>query len=126
MAKKKEMPIWLKRSEKEIEEIVLKLAKEGMSNAKIGLVLRDSYGIPTAKITGKKISKILSEQGIKAESDLDALMKKAFTLKKHMEKNKQDKTAKKGLITIEARIMKLSRYMKKKGMLANTWKYKEQ
>lgn len=113
---KQEKPYWIKLTEKDLEELVVKLAKEGMDSAKIGLTLRDNYGIPSVRIiTGKKIEKILKENNIEVQPlELTALRKKAKTLGKHFEKNKGDKTAKRGLQLTEAKIRKLEHYQKRK------------
>lgn len=118
-APKPEKPYWLKLDAKEVEELVVKLAKQGTDSAKIGLILRDSYGIPSVKVvTGKNIQKILREAGIETHSlELSALQKKAKTLMKHLEKNKGDKTAKRGLQLTEAKIRRLEKYYKKKKLL---------
>ena len=64
-APKAEKAYWVKMEAKEVEELVVKLSKEGLDPAKIGLVLRDTYSIPSVKIiTKKKIAKILKENGI--------------------------------------------------------------
>ena len=47
-------PSWLKYKPAEVEKLVLKLAKEEKSSAEIGIILRDTYGIPNVKsITSK-------------------------------------------------------------------------
>ena len=52
--------VWVRYESKEVQVLVQKLAKEGLTASEIGLNLRDSYGIPdTKKITKKSISKIL-------------------------------------------------------------------
>ena len=52
-----ESPEWCELSAREVEEKVVELAKQGLSTAQIGMVLRDSYGVPDVKLlTGKKIS----------------------------------------------------------------------
>ena len=53
-------PSWVSYNGSEVEALVVKLSKQGLSTSKIGLVLRDSYGVPDVeKITKKKITKIL-------------------------------------------------------------------
>ena len=52
-------PAWVKMKLAEMEKIVVDLAGEGKSPAQIGLVLRDKYGIPKAKLVGKGIREIL-------------------------------------------------------------------
>ncbi len=109
---KPEKPYWLKLEAKDIEELIIKLGKEGFSSEKIGLILRDSHSIPNVKvITKKKISKILEENGIDNKRiDLKNLEKKEDTLRKHLAKNKVDKTAKKGLQLTQSKIHRLRKY----------------
>ena len=57
-------PEWTEYSNEEIEELVLKLRKEGKSTSVIGVILRDQYGIPDVKtVTGDKITAILEKHG---------------------------------------------------------------
>lgn len=114
-SEEKEKPLWLKRSKEEVESIVLKLAQQGLPPEKIGLILRDTYGVPSIKLVTDKIKKILEKNNIKQEpSDLMNLRKRAEKLKLHIGKNKQDKKAKRGLQINGARIIKLERYYKKR------------
>lgn len=114
----------LKSNSKEIENLIVKLANEGMTASKIGTTLRDSYGVPSIKIINKKIGKVLSANKLKPKipEDLTSLVKKADKLKKHLEKNKQDKKASRGLQITDAKIASLSNYFKKKGILPKDWK----
>jgi len=119
-------PSWLSQSPKETELLIVKHAKEGKSAAQIGLFLRDEYGIPSVKlITGKTISEILIAKSITPEipDDLMALIRKAVFIKKHLEANKQDMTAKRGLRLTESKVNRLAKYYKKSGKLAADWKY---
>jgi small subunit ribosomal protein S15 len=50
-------------------------------------------------------------------------MKKAQGMAVHMEKNKKDQHNKRNMQIIEAKIHKLSRYYKRKGVLQKKWKY---
>ena len=62
---KKTKPAWLALKPKEVEMLVLKLAKEGKTSSEIGIMLRDSYGIPSVKaITNKSIAKIMKEKNV--------------------------------------------------------------
>src|SRR4030042_3001896 len=92
--KTKETPVWLKFSEKDTEAIVVKLAKQGLTSEKIGLELRDTYGIPTTRITGKKIGQILRENGLYQDTTAVNLEKKNQEIAEHLKKNKQEKRAK--------------------------------
>jgi len=92
----------------------------------IGTILRDQYAIPLAKpITGKSISETLEASNLAPTmpEDLSDLMRKAQSMAVHMEKNKKDLHNKRNMQIIEARIHKLSRYYKREGVLAKTWKY---
>ena len=122
----KSKPVWVKYSKEEIESIILKLAKQGMNEAKIGMNLRDVYGIPLSKsITEKKISQILKEHNLypKEPVEITDLIKRANALKKHLEKNNHDKVAKRGLQLTGAKIRRLATYYKKKGILDSKWKF---
>jgi small subunit ribosomal protein S15 len=119
-------PSWCKYQPEEVEAFVIKLAKDGHSLSKIGTILRDQYAIPLVKpITGKSISDILESAGLAPSmpEDLSNLIKKAQSLAVHMEKNKKDLHNKRAMQVIEARIYKLSRYYKRKGVLPPKWKY---
>lgn len=115
-APKAEKPYWLGLKAEEIKNLVVDLAKKGLNPVKIGLVLRDNYGVPSVKaITGKKIQKILKEKGIKLEPyELVRFEKRIKTLKKHLEKNKKDTRAKRGLQLTESKLRRLKKYYKKK------------
>lgn len=122
----KKTPSWVGYKAKEIEKLVVKLSKEGNSTAKIGLYLRDSYGIPSVKlITKKSISEILKAEKAYPEipEDLMALIRKAVSIRKHREENHKDNTSKRGLQLTESKINRLSKYYKKSGALSKDWKY---
>ena len=104
----------------------MRLAKEGHPPSKIGIILRDQHGIPLTKpITGKSVSQILKERELAPSlpEDLENLMRKATRLHVHLDKNKADLGNKRALQIIEAKIYKLSRYYKRKGVLPPDWKY---
>ena len=119
-------PLWVRYREKEVEMLIAKLAKEDLSSSEIGIILRDSYGIPNIKqVTGKKIQQILKEKNLLKEvpEDLKALIKRALMIRKHMENNKQDMTAKRGLQLTESKINRLVKYYKTNKKLPAEWKY---
>ena len=120
-------PNWCKYQPEEVEAFVIKLAKDGNSLSQIGTILRDQYAIPLVKpLTGKSISDILEDAGMAPSmpEDLANLIKKAQGLAVHMDKNAKDLHNKRSMQVIEARIHKLSRYYKRKGVLPKNWKYK--
>lgn len=123
---KKTTSTWVRYSEKEVELLIAKLSKEGLSPSQIGLHLRDTYGIPSIRVvTNKKLAKILKEKGLqtKLPENLLALIKKSVTIKKHLEKNKHDETAKRGLLLTESKINRLVKYYKKEKILPADWKF---
>lgn len=120
------IPTWVRYKEKEIEKLIVKLAKEGKSASEIGVLLRDSYGIPSVKaICKKNVSNILKEKDIlpNIPEDLMALIKKNIAVRKHLETNKQDKTALRGLQLTDSKIKRLVKYYKKNGRLPKDWKF---
>jgi small subunit ribosomal protein S15 len=122
----KRPPTWCRYTPEEVEALVIRLAKEGYPPSKIGTVLRDQHGIPLTKpITGKTISKILKEAGLAPSlpEDLETLLRKASRLHVHLEKNKKDLSNKRALQLTEAKIYKLAKYYKRKGVLPPDWKY---
>ena len=121
------VPSWVQYKKDEIETLVVKLAKQGISPSQIGLILRDSYGIPDVeKLAGRKLGKILEEKNLAPEipESLQALIKNAVQIKKHMETNKKDMHSKLGLQRTEAKIFRLVKYYKRTGRLPENWKYK--
>lgn len=122
----KRPPSWCKYQPEEVEALVIKLAKEGYPPSRIGTILRDQYAIPLVKpITGKSITKILKEAGLAPTipEDLENLIRKATRLTAHLEKHKKDLHNKRALQIVEAKIHKLSKYYKNKGVLPSNWKY---
>ncbi len=123
---KKTNATWLSYKEKEVEMLVTKMAKEGKTASQIGLFLRDNYGIPSVKkITQKNITSILKEKKLSKEipEDLMALIRRTVMLKKHLEKNHKDESAKRGLHLTESKIKRLVKYYKKSKKLPMDWKY---
>lgn len=121
-----EKPVWVEYSAEEVENLVVKLARKAYSASMIGVVLRDSYGIPLVKVvTGKPISQILKNNEIEAPlpEEFSNLVKKALTIRKHLESNHKDLEAKKGLNRTESKIYRLIKYYKKKKKLPVDFKY---
>lgn len=111
---KMEKPVWIKYNEEEAKAIILKLANKGMTAEKIGLVLRDQYGIPKVKIYGLKIKKVLEEKGAYKEPALVNLQKKVEIISVHQKKHKQDKKAHRALVISGAKLQKAKKYYIKK------------
>ena len=122
----KRPPVWCKYMPEEVEALVIKLAKEGHPPSKIGTLLRDQHSIPlTEPITGKSITQILRDAGLKPPlpEDFENLLKKASHRRAHLEKNREDLHNKRSLQLVEAKIYKLMKYYKREGILPPDWKY---
>lgn len=119
-------PEWLGMLPREIEKKVVELAKQGVQPARIGLVLRDSYGVPSVhEATGKKVGQIMAEASLnpKVPQDLTNLIRRAINLQEHLQHNRGDLHNRRGLELIEARIRKLIKYYIARGDLEAGWKY---
>ena len=56
---------WSNTDAKEVESLVVKYAKEGMSTSQIGIVLRDKHAVPNARLVlGKRIGAVLAENDL--------------------------------------------------------------
>ena len=113
-------------SNKEIEDLVAKLAGEGHTPSQIGNLLRDEHGVLDVKATvGKKLTQITADNDVALElpEDLRNLLKKAVMLRKHLQDNKQDEPAKRGLTLTESKIQRLAEHHKDTGKIPATWKY---
>ncbi|MEM0010273.1 MAG: 30S ribosomal protein S15 [Candidatus Bathyarchaeia archaeon] len=123
----KRPPTWCKYTPEEVVALVIKLAKDGNPPSKIGVILRDQYGIPLVKpIVGKSILEILKENGLapKMPEDLENLIKKAIRIAAHLQKNRKDKHNRRALQLVESKIHRLAEYYKERGILPPNWEYK--
>ena len=140
---KRTPPSWAKATSSQVEEHVCKLAKKGLTPSQvtqqitvvgrgvinitqIGVLLRDSNGIPQVKsVTGNKVLRLLKKNGLAPEipEDLYMLIKKAVAVRKHLDRNHKDKDSKFRLILIESRIHRLARYYRLSRKLPANWKY---
>jgi len=120
------LPKWARADKKEVEELIVKFAKEHYTSAVIGQILRDQYGIPDIKLLiGKTASQIMKENNAypSMPEDMLSLLKKAVTLRTHMEKHRQDYHSKKGLLNLESKIRRLGKYYSREGTLPKGWRY---
>jgi len=123
---KRTPPSWLKVTKEEVSDHVCKLAKKGLTPSQIGIILRDSHGVAQVKnVTGTQIVRILKANGLgpSIPEDLYHLIKKAVSIRKHLEKYRKDKDAKFRLILVESRVHRLARYYKTSKVLPPQWKY---
>jgi len=69
--------------------------------------------------------RLLKANGLapKLPEDLYHLVKKAVSVRKHLERNRKDKDSKFRLILIESRVHRLARYYRRVNQLPPNWKY---
>ena len=124
---RKEAPSWSTTDVKAIEKVILDLRKEGASSSRIGMILRDRYGVPDVKLaTGKRIGDILAENKVASEipEDLRDLMVKALGMRKHLGENAKDLHNKRQLQLVESKIRRLVRYYTGSKKLPADFQYK--
>ena len=118
---------FVKTKAKDIEKLIVQFAKEDdMPASQIGLKLRDTYGVPSVKvICGKTISEILKENDMQktVPEDLQVLVTKLQSLKKHLMNNSRDVHNKRSLILTESKIRRLVKYYKGNGRIPQNWRY---
>jgi small subunit ribosomal protein S15 len=122
-------PEWVSMLPREIEAKAVELSKNGVSQARIGLILRDTHGVPNVQqATGKKLGDILAGAGVAAKvpEDLTNLINRAIAVQDHLKTNRKDLHNTRGLELIEARIRKLIKYYQSRGTLAADFKYTRQ
>lgn len=123
MAKKK-TATWVTYEPDEMEALISKMAKEGMTAAQIGLKLRDTYGIPDVRQAGIKVSRIARREAPKAiPEDMYSLLEQAVNLHVHLAKSKKDGKARHAVDTIESKIRRLGKYYVRRKRLPADWKY---
>lgn len=118
---------WVKTTPEQINELVVKMDKEGLSPSQIGIKLRNEYAIPSIKsVTGKKMKQIMLDNKIEQEipEDLEALVNRAVSLQSHLKVNKGDRKNVRSLELLEAKVHRLSKYYKRKNIIPKNWKYK--
>ena len=124
--KSKTAPEWVSMDKAKIEEIVIKMAKEGVPAARIGLTMRDQYGIANLRaILGMSLYAFLKNENAAPEypEDLLNLIKKAVRMSGHMKNSGKDVHNKVKLSHVESKIQRLVRYYTKEGVLPKGWKY---
>ena len=122
---KKTKPAWVTYKPKDVEMLVAKLGKEGKTPSTIGLMLRDTYGIPDVKsLCGSSIVKILENKklGLELPEDLNSLIKRLAALQKHLDNNHNDQFGKRGKLLTQSLINRLVKYYKRTGKLDEGWK----
>ena len=64
----KAAPNWVELTASQVEDLVVRLSKEGKTQSEIGTILRDQHGVPLVKaIVGKSVLEILKENKLEPE-----------------------------------------------------------
>ncbi len=111
----------------EVEKLAVELRGKGLSSSQIGIVLRDTYGIPNVKlVTKKSMTDVLRDHDVAPElpEDLFNLITKALKLRDHLDDNKKDLHNKRALQLTEAKIRRLVKYYKNTDVLPQDWYYR--
>ena len=119
---------WSNTDAKEIESLVVKYAKEGMSTSQIGIVLRDKHAVPNVRLVlGKRIGAVLAENDLGGSypEDLMNLMRQAVAIINHLGSgNHKDLHNKRALEITESKIRRLASYYMGENRLPSDWRYK--
>lgn len=119
-------PAWVTSTPEDVRSTILKLAREGMSSSKIGVTLRDDYGVPLTKpLLGKSVMEVLVEgkAAPKMPPDLQDLIDRALRIQAHLQVHKSDRKNVHSLELTEAKVYRLSKYYKGIGILPKDFKY---
>lgn len=122
----KSTPAWVTTTPEEARTTAVKLAKDGLSPSRIGQTLRDDYGVPLVRpLLGKPLGRVLAEGKVssKVPQDLQDLIERAQRVQKHLQAHGGDRKNVHSLELVEAKIYRLSKYYKKKGVLPGDFKY---
>jgi len=124
---RKEKPSWIEMDAEELEQLVVQLWKQEKSSSEIGMILRDQYGIPDAKlVTGKKIMQTVRDHGLTPNlpEGMRNLIVKALRLRTHIAENNKDIHNKRALQLTESKIRRFVKYYRRTGVLPADWVYK--
>lgn len=119
-------PEWVTVTSEEMIAQAVQLSKGGRSPAQVGQVLRDSYGVPSARaVTGKRLGALLAAQGLRPEipEDLEAMLKRVVHLQRHLAAHPSDLANRRGLTLLESRIRRLARYYRQRRRIPESWRY---
>jgi small subunit ribosomal protein S15 len=120
------VPAWSDVSKEELEKTIMKLHESGMPSSRIGLTLRDQYGVPSTKLVlDMNLNSFLKEKNALPDvpEDLSNLMRKALHIRKHIKANNKDVHNKRALQLTENKIRRLVKYYHDSGRLAPDWTY---
>ena len=121
----KDIP-WKNIDPTELNDLILKYHKDGLTPSQIGIELRDRHAVPLVKnVLGKTLTQVLIENNITftMPEDLSNLVQKALGLQRHLRAHNSDHRNVRSLELIEAKVHRLSKYYKRMGKIKKDWKY---
>jgi small subunit ribosomal protein S15 len=110
----------------EAKLIILKMVREEVPPARIGLLLRDKHGVASLRaLLGVSLTKFLKAEKALPEypEDMVSLIKKAVKLRGHLKTFKGDTHNRVKLSHIESKINRLVKYYVSRKRLPATWRY---
>ena len=123
------MPEDVTATKHQLEEEIVKYAKQNVHQAQIGQMLKEKHGVKYVKqVFGKRLGEILTEKGVNTAfpQDFLDLIKKAVVMRTHIKANHKDVYSKTRLQRIESKIWRLTKYYKKEGIIPLEWKYEHE
>lgn len=120
------VPEWVTYGPQDVEELIVKLTKEGNNPSRVGTILRDQYGIPDVRpIMGMKMQHVLAKNNLalKLPEDLQNLINKSVALRVHTDKHRKDNHNRRALNLMESKIRRLVKYYIGSGKLPDDWRY---
>lgn len=65
---KRRIAKWVSHTPRTITELIVAMAKKGVSPSQIGVIIRDKEAVPSTKLlTGQKITRLLKKNGMSRE-----------------------------------------------------------
>lgn len=119
-------PTWSTLKPAELKETILKMAREGVPPAKIGIILRDHHAVANLRVhLGMSLKAFLKKENALGEypEDVLNLIKKAVRMANHIKATKNDVGNSVKLGHVESKIHRLAKYYSSKGMLPAGWRY---
>ena len=119
-------PTWSSLKPAELKENILKMAREGVPPAKIGIIMRDQHSVANLRAQlGMSLKLFLKKENALGEypEDLLNLIKKAVHMANHIRTSKNDTGNTVKLGHVESKIQRLAKYYSSKGMIPAGWRY---
>lgn len=124
--KLKVSPDWVEADKEQVKDFIRKSVKEGVPLAKIGIILRDKFAVPSVRsLIGDSLIVFVKKENMLPEypEDLLNLIKKAVRLRNHLKESGKDVHNKVKLSHVESKIHRLVKYYTASGRIPSSWRY---